>query len=552
MPAPTCRRAGLTRDGQQRRDFIDKTLKTIAAAPLIGTASAASAASPAGVYDYVVIGAGSSGSVLVRRLIDAGHKVLVLEAGPTDSLPAIHEPPSVMQLYHSEVDWAFTTQPQHHAADQRIDWPRGKTLGGSSAINGMVYVRGLPQDFDGWAERGAAGWAWRDVEPYFRKLERFRLDDPLHAHGHDGLLDIGRPTMTPLARDFVAAATELGLPDRGDYNDGRDSTGAALSQFTILPDGRRASAWTCYVEPIKTHPRLTIVTQARVLNLLLNGHHAFGVRFLLRGETIAVRAEREVLLCAGSIMSPALLMHSGIGPAADLERVGIRPAVDLPGVGANLHDHAACSMVWETTRENARSFTTGMEATVFMRTDASLATPDAQILLSTSPFLPTVKRGFTLVPMAIAPRSRGRVRLTSADPLVYPSMDPRVFADPHDLEVVAKQALFIRDVATRPSLSAWGAREVTPGPSVSTLAAMIDYAKQSAATGYHQVGTARMGVDAMAVVDPQLKVRGVSGLRVIDASVMPAVTSGNTNGPAMMIAEKAADMLLGIGRSRGQ
>lgn len=500
-------------------------------------------------FDYIVVGTGSAGSVLIRRLIDAGFSVLALEAGPPDSLKAIHDPPEVAQLYGSAVDWGFQTTAQRYSSDQNIAWSWGKTFGGSSSINGMMYVRGRPADFDGWARAGASGWGWREVEPYFRRLEDFQLADPLGVHGRHGPLQVGRPRMTELARDFVDAAGAAGMPIRVDYNDGRDNTGASLAQLTILASGQRGSAWTCYVLPILPHPRLTVLSHAQVLSLEIQRGRATGVRFTFAGRTHLAKAGKEILVCAGAIMTPAILLRSGIGPARDLARHGIRCTVDLRGVGENLHDQLTCWTIWETRRPNTPSLTTGMEATVFLKSEVGLELPDGQVLLSTNTFpqqgYPTVKQGFTLVPTVLAPRSRGWVRLASSDPRDYPSMNPNACADPYDVAVVARCALAIREVMSQSSFRSWGAKEVAPGPSVSTQAQMEAYVRQTATTASHQVGTARMGVDAMAVVDPQLRVHGVEGLRVVDASVMPSVTSGNTNAPTLMIAERAADLILG-------
>ncbi|MDR5832995.1 GMC family oxidoreductase N-terminal domain-containing protein [Caballeronia sp. LZ034LL] len=534
-----------------RRDFLRRLLEVGGALSLWGcghTSPADSLRGGGGQYDYIVVGTGSAGSVLIRRIVDAGFSVLALEAGPTDALPAIHDPSLVTQLYGSTVDWSFETTQQVFSADQRIGWSRGKTFGGSSSINGMMYVRGLPADFDHWASEGATGWAWRDVEPYFRRMENFRLDDPSGVHGHDGPLQIGRPAMTALAQDFVSAAAASGMPAPADYNDGTDNTGASLSQLTILPDGQRASAWTCYVAPLLPCPKLTVLTNARVLDLEMQGARVLGVRFTCRGETFVAYAGRETLLCAGSIMTPAVLLHSGIGARPHLETHGIRTVVDLPGVGENLHDQLTCWTVWQTARKNTPSVTTGMEATVFFKSAPSQEGPDGQVLLSTNTFpidgYPSVTQGFTLVPTVLAPKSRGSVRLASADPLAYPLMNPNACADPYDVEVVARYALQVREVMRQPEFESWHAVEVAPGPSVTTQAEMESFVKKTGTTAAHQVGTARMGNDALSVVDPELRVHGVSGLRVVDASVMPVVTSGNTNAPTIMIAERAADLIL--------
>lgn len=535
----------------ERRLFLSRLLGAAGALALPGHihACATDGFTRSEAFDYIVVGTGSAGSVLIRRLIDAGFSVLALEAGPPDCLKAIHNPPEVAQLYGSAVDWGFRTTAQRYASDQHIAWSWGKTFGGSSSINGMMYVRGRPDDFDGWARAGASGWGWREVEPYFRRLEDFQLADPQGVHGHRGPLKVGRPQMTALARDFVGAAGAAGMPIRADYNDGRDNTGASLAQLTILPSGQRGSAWTCYVLPILPHPRLTVLSHAQVLNLEIQRGQATGVRFTFAGRTHRVRAGKEILLCAGAIMTPAILLRSGIGPARDLARLGIRCTADLRGVGENLHDQLTCWTIWETQRPNTPSLTTGMEATVFLKSDTAVELPDGQVLLSTNTFpqegYPTVKQGFTLVPTVLAPRSRGWVRLASSEPQDYPLMNPNACADPYDVSVVARCALAIREVMSQSSFRSWGAKEVAPGPSVTTQAQMEAYVRQTATTASHQVGTARMGLDALSVVDPELRVHGIGGLRVVDASVMPRVTSGNTNAPTLMIAERAADLILG-------
>ena len=494
-------------------------------------------------YDYIIIGAGSAGSVVTRRLVDAGLKVLLLEAGPRDDMPAIHNPPEAMALWHSAVDWGFSTQPQIYAGKQDIYWPRGKTLGGSSAINGMMYVRGLPSDYDNWAAMGATGWSWKDVLPYFRKAENCNIDGLSNLHATGGLLQVSRPAMTPLAHAFVEAGQQAGLRLVQDYNNGQDSTGVSFPQYTMTPDGKRASAWVCYGDAIRGADNLSVITEARVLKLLNQGDHITGVHFVHRGTDYRIEARHEVLLCAGSLMSPSILLHSGIGPAEQLEKMGIRTLVNLPGVGENLHDHLVCPMVWSSPQPVAVGLASGIEAQIFHKSAPELSAPDTQSLLFTMPFMPGVTQGYTVTPGLVAPKSRGRLWLNSRDPLQAPLMDPRVYSENEDLEVMTDKALLLREVMKQTALAPWRGKEMGM-EGVNNRDKMRDYIRRMTASYHHQVGTARMGTDNMAVVDPQLRVHGLSGLRVIDASVMPVIPTGNTNAPSIMIGEKAADMIL--------
>ncbi|MFJ3265567.1 GMC family oxidoreductase [Serratia liquefaciens] len=494
-------------------------------------------------YDYIIIGAGSAGSVVTRRLVDAGLKVLLLEAGPRDDMPAIHNPPEAMALWHSAVDWGFSTQPQIYAGKQDIYWPRGKTLGGSSAINGMMYVRGLPSDYDNWAAMGATGWSWKDVLPYFRKAENCNIDGLSNLHATGGLLQVSRPAMTPLAHAFVEAGQQAGLRLVQDYNNGQDSTGVSFPQYTMTPDGKRASAWVCYGDAIRGADNLSVITEARVLKLLNQGDHITGVHFVHRGTDYRIEARHEVLLCAGSLMSPSILLHSGIGPAEQLEKMGIKTLVNLPGVGENLHDHLVCPMVWSSPQPVAVGLASGIEAQIFHKSAPELSAPDTQSLLFTMPFMPGVTQGYTVTPGLVAPKSRGRLWLNSRDPLQAPLMDPRVYSENEDLEVMTDKALLLREVMKQTALAPWRGQEMGM-EGVNNRDKMRDYIRRMTASYHHQVGTARMGTDNMAVVDPQLRVHGLSGLRVIDASVMPVIPTGNTNAPSIMIGEKAADMIL--------
>ncbi|HBK4766892.1 TPA: GMC family oxidoreductase N-terminal domain-containing protein [Serratia liquefaciens] len=533
-----------------RRRFIAASLAMSAAAalPFSGYARqpaprSTGAGSDDKKYDYIIIGAGSAGSVVTRRLVDAGLKVLLLEAGPRDDMPAIHNPPEAMALWHSAVDWGFSTQPQIYAGKQDIYWPRGKTLGGSSAINGMMYVRGLPSDYDNWAAMGATGWSWKDVLPYFRKAENCNIDGLSNLHATGGLLQVSRPAMTPLAHAFVEAGQQAGLRLVQDYNNGQDSTGVSFPQYTMTPDGKRASAWVCYGDAIRGADNLSVITEAWVLKLLNQGDHITGVHFVHRGTDYRIEARHEVLLCAGSLMSPSILLHSGIGPAEQLEKMGIKTLVNLPGVGENLHDHLVCPMVWSSPQPVAVGLASGIEAQIFHKSAPELSAPDTQSLLFTMPFMPGVTQGYTVTPGLVAPKSRGRLWLNSRDPLQAPLMDPRVYSENEDLEVMTDKALLLREVMKQTALAPWRGKEMGM-EGVNNRDKMRDYIRRMTASYHHQVGTARMGTDNMAVVDPQLRVHGLSGLRVIDASVMPVIPTGNTNAPSIMIGEKAADMIL--------
>ncbi|HFI5322960.1 TPA: GMC family oxidoreductase [Serratia liquefaciens] len=533
-----------------RRRFIAASLAMSAAAalPFSGYARqpaprSTGAGSDDKKYDYIIIGAGSAGSVVTRRLVDAGLKVLLLEAGPRDDMPAIHNPPEAMALWHSAVDWGFSTQPQIYAGKQDIYWPRGKTLGGSSAINGMMYVRGLPSDYDNWAAMGATGWSWKDVLPYFRKAENCNIDGLSNLHATGGLLQVSRPAMTPLAHAFVEAGQQAGLRLVQDYNNGQDSTGVSFPQYTMTPDGKRASAWVCYGDAIRGADNLSVITEARVLKLLNQGDHITGVHFVHRGTDYRIEACHEVLLCAGSLMSPSILLHSGIGPAEQLEKMGIKTLVNLPGVGENLHDHLVCPMVWSSPQPVAVGLASGIEAQIFHKSAPELSAPDTQSLLFTMPFMPGVTQGYTVTPGLVAPKSRGRLWLNSRDPLQAPLMDPRVYSENEDLEVMTDKALLLREVMKQTALAPWRGKEMGM-EGVNNRDKMRDYIRRMTASYHHQVGTARMGTDNMAVVDPQLRVHGLSGLRVVDASVMPVIPTGNTNAPSIMIGEKAADMIL--------
>jgi choline dehydrogenase len=497
------------------------------------------------VFDYIVVGAGTAGSVVVRRLVDAGHRVAVIEAGPRDNRPEIDSPFDAAALLGGELDWAYATVPQTAANNRVLPQPRGKALGGSTVFYGMLYIRGAPDDYDAWAAGGATGWAWRDVEPYFRRLEHY--DGPADGRrGMVGPMHVHRNAEPdPLVRAYVDAAVQAGYPLNDDYNAG-DSRGASFAQATVK-DGYRVTAWRAYTRPVANSPLLRIVTDALAARIVVEGDCAVGVEYICGGDRHIIRANREVVLSAGVFATPHLLMLSGIGDAAALRSHGIDVVMHLPGVGQNLCDHVMASVVWESRGPVPAPRMTGIEAHVIADAGAAPVEPDRQALLMSFVFstmrenLP--EHGFTGLAITLHPHSRGYVSLRSSDPRDAPVIDPRLLSDPRDVDSIVDHIGALREIGRQPALSEWIKSEVYPGPDRISRDALRDYVRASADSGHHQVGTARIGVDPWAVVDPELRVHGVRGLRIADASVMPATPAGNTAAPTFMIAERAADFI---------
>jgi len=498
--------------------------------------------------DYVVVGAGSAGCAVAARLAEMPDaRVVVLEAGPPDTLEAIHQPPMWPALWGTEVDWAYETVPQPANGGLVHQWPRGKVLGGSSSLNGMVYLRGNPADFDDWAYHGCKGWDYDALLPLFRRMEDVPEGDP-HYRGRGGP-NTPRPAAepNPICAAFVEAAREKGHPVTDDHN-GAQFEGAGLHDM-IITGGRRQSAADAYLHPAASRPNLEVITGAHALGLLIEGERCVGVRYAREGAVHEVRASAEVVVCAGAVDSPALLLRSGIGPADELRALGIDVVADVPGVGRNLHDHLLMGVCWEAAQTIPPPVNNMSESSMFTRSDPALRVPDLHFMCIHVPFhLPifSVPEGsWTIAVGLVRPASRGTLTLRSADPADAPVIDPRYLAEEADVAAMVRGVEIVRDLVSASAFDAWRGPEALPGADVRGDAALRDFVRRAAGSYFHPVGSCRMGVGPDAVVDPELRVRGVDGLRVADASVMPSIVSANTNVAAMVIGEKAADLVRG-------
>jgi choline dehydrogenase len=522
-------------------------------------------------FDHIVVGAGSAGCVIARRLVDAGRRVALVEAGGPDYNPAIHQPNRSWELWNSPEDWAYNTEPQEHSLKTPLFWPRGKVLGGSSALNGMIYIRGAKSDFDAWAYNGAPGWSYTDVLPYFKKSEDYE-DGPSEYHGAGGPLPVTHiKEPNPATVAMIEAAAEVGVPRNDDPN-ADDILGVGLTHMTVR-DGRRMSTWTAFIEPIVDRPLLTVITSAQVNRLVFNGSgRAVGVRLSRPGLVYSFRTDPgdcvprpalpawtatelrcsgDVIVSGGVIGSAQLLLLSGIGPADDLRPLGIDVRADLAGVGANLHDHALATILYSAARKVPEGKANNLEAHFFAKSDPGMTAPDLQPLMSHFPMpvegypQPGYGDGYAIVAGIIRPLSRGRLWLRSADPAEHPVIDPHYLEERADVRALLASLKLSREVGAAGALAEFRAREIAPGPDVRTDEELIEYGMRNLITYHHQVGSCKMGIDNMAVVSSaDLTVYGVDGLRVADASIMPAVTSGNTNAPSIMIGERCADFLL--------
>jgi choline dehydrogenase-like flavoprotein len=491
---------------------------------------------------------------------------LLLEAGGRDGSAAFAIPAAFPKLFGGRHDWAYQTEPQAHADGRRIPWPRGKVLGGSSAINAMIYTRGNRADYDGWRDGGAAGWGYEEVLPYFKRAEHQERGASAY-HGVGGPLNVAdQRHVNPLSRAFVEAGVEIGLPRVADFNDAAQE-GVGCYQVTQR-GGRRQSAATAYLRPARHRRNLTVVTAARATRILVAQGRATGVAYVRDGRVAEVRAEREVLLCGGTINSPQLLLLSGVGPADELRAQGIESVADLPGVGRNLHDHPGVPVVYTSrlpvSLANAARpgavlrylfggqgpLTSNLaEAGGFVTITPEAPAPEVQFHFSPAALAAhgAGRHGFTIGPTLLCPRSRGMLTLRSANPFVPPRIDPNYLADDADLRVLVAGIHLARRIAGARAFDHFRGAEVLPGSTMRRDEELAAYVRRTLGTLFHPVGTCKMGAagDPLVVVDASLRVRGLAGLRVVDASVMPTIIGGNTNAPAIMIAEKAADMIRG-------
>jgi choline dehydrogenase len=503
-----------------------------------------------------VVGAGAAGSVVASRLTeDESVRVLVLEAGGPDDDPRIARPAAYRGLVGSDLDWKLSTEAEQHLAGRRIPWPRGKVWGGSGAISAMVYVRGPARDYDRWRELGNLGWGFADVLPFFRKAENQERGPSVH-HGTGGPQNVADPRwVPPLSLAFLEAAREVGLPRNDDWN-GESPEGAGLFQLNQR-NGERNSTATAYLRPALHRRNLTVESHALVTRVLMRDGRADGVAYVRDGQEREAQAHREVILCAGAVGSPQLLMLSGIGPAAHLRSLGLPVVLDRPGVGGNLQDHPRVALTWEsrtaldlTAREQqeaARSWARdrtgpwtnpGVGAGAFVRTSPALEGPDVQVVPTGNAAAGT----YSLHAVLLHPASRGEIRLRSKDPAEAPVIRANYLAQPADLDGLVRGLAVARRIGEAPALAAFRGRPLGPDPGAGEEA-LRRHVRENATTFFHPVGTCRMGDDPMAVVDAHLRVRGVAGLRVIDASVMPTLVGGATHAATVAIAEKGAALV---------
>ncbi|HZR52772.1 MAG TPA: GMC family oxidoreductase N-terminal domain-containing protein [Streptosporangiaceae bacterium] len=493
-------------------------------------------------FDYVIAGAGAAGCVIARRLIEQSDAtVLLLEAGGPDRLESIHatDVPTTTSMWGApEVCWPYTSEPQPGLKGRVVPIPQGRVIGGGTSINAMLYVRGNPRDFDYWSQLGNAGWGYDDMVPYFKRAESTLTIRTLDA-----------PSSSSSA--FVRAARELGCGggDAFDYNGERQDGGAFLYQSTREAADRRCSTATAYLNPILGHPRLVLRTGVSVARVTLRGTRAAGVEYVDDGQLVTAEAKAEVIVSCGALGTPKVLMLSGIGPATHLRDHGLDPVVDLPGVGRNLQDHMVFGVGWECLAEQPPPELLA-EAGLFMRSRPGLdaASPDLQIFFGPVQFLAPRYQidgpGFTFAPILAQPRSRGTVTLRSADPVDVPVIDPHYLEAAPDMDVLVSGIEIGRRMVGASAFDGLRGRELAPGAEVTSRAGLEDYVREQAQTVWHPAGTCQMGYGPDAVTDAQLRVHGIEALRVADASVMPTITTGNTQAPVIAIAERAADLIL--------
>jgi choline dehydrogenase len=526
-----------------------------------------------GTFDYIIVGAGSAGCVLANRLTESGrHRVLLLEAGPADRNPWIHIPIGYAKLFtNAKVNWLYESEPEPELNNRRIIQPRGKVLGGSSSINGLVYIRGQKEDFDLWRQLGNAGWSWDDVLPYFKKAESQQRGADEY-HGGDGPLSVSDQTEPhELCEAFIAAGQQTGIPRNDDFN-GASQEGIGYFQTTSRK-GLRCSTAVGYLRPARKRPNLTVVTAALTTRILFDGTRAIGIVFTRGGESMLARAAGEVILSAGAINSPQALQLSGVGPGGLLRGLGIDIVREVPGVGANLQDHFQTRMVFRCSRKITlndvvanplRKVGIGLQYALrrkgpltisagyvgaFLRTDPRLATPDVQVhfLTFSTDKMGTALHdfpGFSASICQLRPESRGSVAIKTADPGDAPAIRVNYLSTELDRTTMVAGLRLLRKISQAPAMAPYVEAELEPGPACRSDADWLAFCRARGSTIYHPTCTCRMGDDATAVVDARLRVRGLDRLRVVDGSIMPNVVSGNTNAAIVMIAEKGAEMIL--------
>jgi len=528
-------------------------------------------------YDYIIVGGGSAGCVLANRLsADATKRVLLLEAGGRDWNPWIHIPVGYFKTMHDpRTDWCFKTEPDAGLNGRRLEWPRGKVLGGSSSINGLLYIRGQHEDYDHWRQLGNTGWSYDDVLPYFKRSEdQERGADDYHGSG--GPLAVSNMRIRrELCDNFIAAAGELGIPASDDFNGARQE-GAGYFQLTAR-NGRRCSAAVGYLNPARKRANLDIVIHAQTDRVIFEGRRAVGVAYRRKGTPCQAQCRGEVILSAGAIGSPQILMLSGVGPGGHLRSLDIPVLHDLSGVGQNLQDHLQVRVVFKTRQpitmndqvhNPLKKMMMGVEYALFRRGPLTMGASQVCVFAKTSPEAATPDIQFHLQPLSadkpgeglhrfsaftsstcqLRPESRGRIELRSPNPQDHPAIHPNYLATVKDQQVTVAGMKMSRAIAATGTLAPLIESEMTPGPEVATDEQLLEAARNIGQTIYHPTSTCKMGRDATAVVDERLRVHGLEGLRVVDASIMPSLVSGNTNAPTVMIAEKASDMILADSR----